>query len=184
MTPSLSPDLQAVLELTRQGYTEVQIGQQLGIPAGTVKSRRATLRTRGQLAKLPRGGNTRDRSRRGTMAQTGYAPVAVQTLESRLDRLEAQLGEVSQQLHALVQCIQQPGTVHETVHTMEPLPRGPSSRWNLYMLRPVREAVEALAAARGMPPSQVVQELVWIGLHAHTSSALEGVDAPTASGNA
>jgi len=56
MTAPLSPDLQAVLELTRQEYTEVQIAQQLGIPGGTVKSRRATLRKRTQLAKLPRGG--------------------------------------------------------------------------------------------------------------------------------
>ena len=47
-----------------------------------------------------------------------------------------------------------------------PLPaeRGPSVRWNLHLSARLRERIKAIAAARGLQDSQMVEELLWIAL--------------------
>jgi hypothetical protein len=55
---ALSEDMRAVLELSEAGQSEVAVAQALGIPVGTVKSRRARLRAWGLLErpKMREGG--------------------------------------------------------------------------------------------------------------------------------
>jgi hypothetical protein len=47
-----------------------------------------------------------------------------------------------------------------------PLPaeRGPSVRWNLHLSTRLRERIKAIAAARGLQGSQMVEELLWLAL--------------------
>jgi hypothetical protein len=60
-------------------------------------------------------------------------------------------------------------TVQNTVHSLpEPLFEDPvdntTERWNLYLKRGLRVHIEALAQARGVAPSRVVQEILWQAL--------------------
>ena len=56
----------------------------------------------------------------------------------------------------------------------EPLFDDPSDntteRWNLYLKRGLRVRIEALAQARGIAPSQVMQEILWHALREQRSS--------------
>jgi hypothetical protein len=59
-----------------------------------------------------------------------------------------------------------------------PLPaeRGKSVRWNLHLSEGVRERIKAMATARGLQDSQLVEELLWLGLSiVEESPAVKGV---------
>jgi hypothetical protein len=43
-------------------------------------------------------------------------------------------------------------------------------RWNLWILDAIRDEIAMLAAERGLPPSQLVQELLWKVLSDRRSS--------------
>jgi hypothetical protein len=47
-----------------------------------------------------------------------------------------------------------------------PLPaeRGKSVRWNLHLSEGLRERIKAMASARGLQDSQMVEELLWLAL--------------------
>jgi hypothetical protein len=78
-----------------------------------------------------------------------------------------ELGRLWATIEALRQDMHRP--VHETVQGLpEPLFEDPADnateRWNLYLKRGLRVRIEALAQARGVAPSRVVQELLWTAL--------------------
>ena len=50
------------------------------------------------------------------------------------------------------------------ITTLPPYPKGKAVRWNLWILGALRDELTRLAAARGMSPSQLVQELLWKAL--------------------
>jgi hypothetical protein len=56
--------------------------------------------------------------------------------------------------------------VSERVSARTPLPaeRGKSVRWNLHLSARLRERIKAMAAARGLQDSQMVEELLWLAL--------------------
>jgi hypothetical protein len=49
-------------------------------------------------------------------------------------------------------------------HTPTPAERGKSVRWNLHLSARVRERIKAMAEARGLQDSQMVEELLWLAL--------------------
>jgi hypothetical protein len=50
------------------------------------------------------------------------------------------------------------------ITALPPYPKGKAVRWNLWILDAIREELAALAAERGISPSQFVQELLWKAL--------------------
>jgi hypothetical protein len=50
------------------------------------------------------------------------------------------------------------------ITALPPYPKGKAMRWNLWILDAMRDELAALAAERGIPPSQLVQELLWQAL--------------------
>ena len=85
-------------------------------------------------------------------------------LAAELTRLWAAIDALRQEMHRPVQA-----TVHDTVQSLpEPLFDDPADnateRWNLYLKHGLRVRVEALAQARGVAPSRVVQEILWQAL--------------------
>lgn len=52
------------------------------------------------------------------------------------------------------------------VSARTPLPadRGASVRWNLHLSEEVRARIKAMATARGLQDSQLVEELLWLAL--------------------
>jgi hypothetical protein len=82
-------------------------------------------------------------------------------LATELTRLWAAIDALRQDMHR---------PVHPTVQSLpEPLFDDPednaTERWNLYLKHGLRVRIEALAQARGVAPSRVVQELLWHALH-------------------
>ena len=58
---------------------------------------------------------------------------------------------------------------------LPPYPKGKAVRWNLWILETIRVEIAALAAERGISPSQLVQELLWKALSdRHQPSTPEG----------
>jgi hypothetical protein len=62
--------------------------------------------------------------------------------------------------------------VSKRVSERTPLPpdRGKSIRWNLHLSERLRERIKAMAAARGLQDSQMVEELLWKALNDPSSS--------------
>jgi hypothetical protein len=81
--------------------------------------------------------------------------------------LAEELGRLWAAIDALRQDVHRP--VHDTVQSLpEPLFDDPvdnaTERWNLYLKHGLRVRIEALAQARGVAPSRVVQEILWQAL--------------------
>jgi len=82
----------------------------------------------------------------------------------------AAIEALRQEMHRSVQA-----TVHNTVQSLpEPLFDDPADnateRWNLYLKHGLRVRIEAVAQARGIAPSRVVQEILWHALTDRRSS--------------
>jgi hypothetical protein len=56
------------------------------------------------------------------------------------------------------------------ITALPPYPSGKAVRWNLWILDAIRDDLAALAAERGVSPSQLVQELLWKALTDRQSS--------------
>jgi hypothetical protein len=57
------------------------------------------------------------------------------------------------------------------ITALPPYPKGKAVRWNLWILDSIRDELVALAAERDIPPSQLVQELLWKALTDRRASA-------------
>jgi hypothetical protein len=98
--------------------------------------------------------------------QTSAEPPIPASLAAELGRLWAAIDALRQDMHH---------PVHDTVQSLpEPLFDNPTDnateRWNLYLKHGLRVRIEALAQARGVAPSRVVQELLWTALSDRRSS--------------
>jgi hypothetical protein len=167
------------IQLWQEGASYRDIAQTLSCPLGTVASRSAALAAQGKIQPRPRGGATRHTKALPETVHDGAEPGAVHggmhgavqvqnraepplpaTLAAELSRLWAAIDALRQDMHR---------TVQNTVQSLpEPLFEDPmdnaTERWNLYLKRGLRVRIEALAQARGIAPSRVVQELLWTAL--------------------
>jgi hypothetical protein len=174
------------VELWQQGASYRAIAQALGCPLGTVASRAAALVAQGKIQPRPRGGAYP--SRRAQARQEGSpAPVqrpvqstdtgavhsvdtgAVQGFDTgpvqRLNRLEDEVQGLRLLVHFLVDRLDHPPVQTPVqITALPPYPPGKVVRWNLWILDAIRDELAALAAERGVSPSQLVQELLWTAL--------------------
>jgi hypothetical protein len=184
------------IRLWEGGAPPEQIAQALHIPEGTVRSRAFTLQKEGKIGTRPRGGR-RARGEQAPAAVQGTVQSsvglsaqsvqssAVQTalhgawtvshgaelpipasLTVELERLWAAIEALRQEMHR---------PVHGTVQSLpEPLFEDPTDntteRWNLYLKHGLRVRIEALAQAREIAPSRVVQEILWKALSGEQSA--------------
>jgi hypothetical protein len=51
------------------------------------------------------------------------------------------------------------------ITALPPVPPGKAVRWNLWIHEAIRDQIAALAAERGLSPSQLVQEMLWRALN-------------------
>jgi hypothetical protein len=155
----------------------VSIGQQLGIPCGTVSSRAKRLVDQGKIEPRPRGGAY---PRQKALAWQGDAGVSsdtplVQCLPPNQSELSPLLHDILQELRHLTGALAArvspdthgvSGGVSDGVSGCTPRPheRGKSVRWNLHLSEALRERIKAMAASRGLQDSQMVEELLWLAL--------------------
>jgi hypothetical protein len=144
MTPE---DEAHFITLWQQGMDTAAIAAALGIPAGTARSRAYTLQQQGRSSLAP--GEARGLTVRGRHDR-----------RADQDQCRASTPE---------QC-----TVQTPVQIMAlpSYPKGKAVRWNLWILDAIRDDIAALAAQRGVSPSQLVQELLWKALSDRRASML------------
>jgi hypothetical protein len=84
--------------------------------------------------------------------------------------------EMKDELHALTALVKTlvdpPGHAPVQITALFPYPKGKAVRWNLWILDAIRDELTALAAQRGLSPSQMVHKLLWKALSDRRSSTL------------
>jgi hypothetical protein len=184
MTPA---DEATFIQLWQEGASYQAIAQAMRCPLGTVASRSAALAAQGKITPRPRGGAKARQGDPPAPVQSSadmhgaepvhnravHAPVhgAVQVQNSAELPMPAALAEELGRLWAAIDALRQEmhRPVHDTVQSLpEPLFDDPTDnateRWNLYLKHRLRVRIEAVAQARGVAPSRVVQELLWTAL--------------------
>jgi DNA-binding transcriptional MocR family regulator len=157
------------IALWQQGASYAALAQALGIPAGTVSSRASALQRQGKIPPRPRGGAYPKRQAQApTPVQRPVqttAPVqssADTGAVQRLDRLEDEVQGLRQLVQAVLDHLNHPPVQTPVqITALPPYPKGKAVRWNLWILDAIRDELAALAAERGISPSQLVQEFLW-----------------------
>jgi DNA-binding transcriptional MocR family regulator len=184
MTPA---DEARFIALWQEGLTTEAIAQQLGIAAGTARSRAYTLQQQGKIQPRPRGG---PRARRVVQARgsgdrppstVDPGPSTVYPLQADLTAaLTSALQPVLARLEALETGLAQPhqddrppSTVHPGTVDRPPSHRPPSTvdpdtwelkqlkhsvRWTVYVPQAMQEEIKRRATALGQHPSLLVQK--------------------------
>jgi transcriptional regulator with XRE-family HTH domain len=159
-------ELRALIEA---GISQREIARRLGIPRSTLQDRVKRLNVaparREASAPVQRPVQALD-----TGAVQALDTGAVQALDTgavqRLDRLEGELQGLRYVVQSLVERLDQPPVQTPVqITALPPFPPGKAVRWNLWILDAIRDELAALAAERGVSPSQLVQELLWKALN-------------------
>jgi hypothetical protein len=154
------------IALWAQGASQQEIAARLGVPVGTIKSRASALAHQGKIQPRPRGGAYPHQ--RG---KAGGSPPPVQRPVHRLDRLEDELQGLRHLVQSVIDRLNHPPVQTPVqITTLPPYPKGKAVRWNLWILDAIRDELAALAAERGISPSQLVQEVLWQALSARRGS--------------
>jgi hypothetical protein len=89
----------------------------------------------------------------------------------RLDRLEDEVLGLRHLVQSVIDRLDHPPvSTPVQITALPPYPSGKAVRWNLWILDAIRDDLAALAAERGVSPSQLVQELLWKALTDRQSS--------------
>jgi hypothetical protein len=152
------------------GETTDAIAAALGLAEGTARSRAYTLQREGKIQPRPKGG-ARVRAVHGAVQRpvqtldTGAEHSADTGAVQRLDRLEDEVQGLRHLVQALMDRFDHPPVQTPVqITALPPYPKGKAVRWNLWILDAIRDELAALAAERGISPSQLVQELLWKAL--------------------
>jgi hypothetical protein len=143
--------------LKAQGLSERAIARELGIPWTTFY---------------------REKQKREGPPSPVQSPVhtpvqsTVQSLvQNPVHRLEERVTALEETVQSLVQSmVQNPVQIPVHEYAPPPLPRGKSTRWNMYILEPILAEIAARAKAREISPSRLAQELLWQALNDRRSS--------------
>ena len=173
------------IQLWEQGASYRDITQALGCPLGTVASRAAALVAQGKIQPRPRGrAKVQMRTVHGTMQRPVQIDAPVQSSVDtgavhgfdtgpvqRPDRLEDEVHGLRLLVQSVVDRLDHPPVQTPVqITALPPYPKGKAVRWNLWILDTIRDDLAALAAERGVSPSQLVQELLWKALSHRRSS--------------
>jgi hypothetical protein len=151
------------IELWQQGLETAVIAQQLGIPRGTVSSRAHVLQRQGKIPPRPRGG---PHSRRVAQARQAEAPAPPAMTFVAVPEI--------QEILSLVKDLQARVSSPEQTRVPPALPAPPAApaaarqdiqQWTVRLSKALIAHVKAVAYERRIPPSQLVEELVWKALN-------------------
>ncbi len=155
-------------QLLAQGLSQREISRQTGIPRATLYKHFKRL----GLAPVQSGADMH--GAQPVQNRAGYTTVhgAVQVQNSTELPIPAALATELTRFWAAIDALRNDmhRPVHDTVQSLpEPLFEDPedntTERWNLYLKRGLRVRLEAMAKARGVAPSRLVQEILWKALH-------------------
>jgi hypothetical protein len=163
-----SSEEQAFIRLWQEGASYRDIAQTLGCALGTVGSRAAALVRQGKIQPRPKGGNyPRQKAQgrhEGTPAPPALTFVAVPEIQEMLILM--------QDLHARVISLEQTRVPPALPATPAPpatpaVDRKDIQQWTVRLSKALIEHLKTVAYERRIPPSQLVEELVWKALMDH-----------------
>jgi len=182
----MTPDEEALfIRMWQQGASYRELAAALGCPLGTVASRSAALAAQGKITHRPRG---RAKGRPGDLpapapptapatpaSQVTPAPPAVTFVA--VPEMQELLGLVKD-LHARVGALEQTrvppalpaSPVTPAPHAPPAAERKDIQQWTVRLSKVLIDHLKAVAYERRMPPSQLVEELVWKALTDHQPS--------------
>jgi hypothetical protein len=177
------------IQLWQQGASYRELAAALRCPLGTVASRSAALAAQGKIQPRQRGGA---KARQGDPPAPVQRPVqtldtgAVQSVDTgavqqfdtgpvqRLDRLEDEVLGLRRLVQSVLDRLDHPPVQTPVqITALPPYPKGKAVRWNLWILDAMRDELTTWATERDIPPSQLVQELLWKALSDRRSSTPE-----------
>jgi hypothetical protein len=166
-------------DLLDEGLSQREIARRTGIPRATLQAR---LRRMGLQVTPP---VQRPVSRPDTGAVSSVSTGAVQAFDTgavqptdtgavssvdtgavqRLDALEEEVQGLRLLMQAVLDRLDQPPvSTPVQITTLPQWPKGEAVRWNLWLPKSIRDELSAWARERGVPPSQLVTELLWQAL--------------------
>jgi hypothetical protein len=163
------------IDLWQHGVKTAAIAQQLGIPRGTVASRAHTLVRQGKIQPRPRGGAPRRRVAQarpeGTPAPP--APPGPPATPAPPAMTFVAVPEIQEML-AIMKDLQARVIALEQTRVPPALPAPPAppaaarqdiQQWTVRLSKALIEHIKAVAYARRLPPSQLLEALVWHALN-------------------
>jgi hypothetical protein len=150
-------------DLLDEGLSQREIARRTGIPRATLQAR---LRRMGLQVTPP---VQRPVSRPDTGAVSSVSTGAVSSVDTgavqRLDALEEEVQGLRLLMQAVLDRLDQPPvSTPVQITTLPQWPKGEAVRWNLWLPKSIRDELSAWARERGVPPSQLVTELLWQAL--------------------
>jgi hypothetical protein len=172
------------IALWSQGASYRALAQALGCALGTVATRAKRLAAQGKIQARPRGGAyPRQHAQGRANTEGGHPPVqrpvqnidtgavhsadtgAVQALSVEVEQLKTDVTGLHRLVQSLIERLDHPPVQTPVqITALPPYPQGKAVRWNLWILDAIRDELAALAAERGVSPSQLVQEILWNAL--------------------
>jgi hypothetical protein len=197
MTPA---DEARFIALWNSGTETAAIAQAFGIPLGTVSSRAATLVRQGKIQARPKGGAFPHQQARQERAPAPPAPqlppappamtfVAVPEIQEILSVVKDLQARVISLEQTRVISLEQtrvppalPATPAPPTAPVDPAPpaaeRKDIQQWTVRLSKALIEHLKAVAYERRIPPSQLVEELVWKALMDHHPSTPSSASTP------
>jgi hypothetical protein len=178
MTPA---DEATFIALWSQGLSQDAIAQQLGCPVGMVKSRAHTLAHQGKIQARPRGGayphrRAKTRPEDPPAAPTAPAPPAPQVTPAPPAMTFVAVPEIQEML-SLMKDLQARVISLEQMRVPPVLPAPPATpappaaerkviqQWTVRLSKTLIDHLKAVAYARRIPPSQLVEDWLWQQAH-------------------
>jgi hypothetical protein len=168
------------IQLWEQGASYKAIAQALRCPLGTVASRAAALAAQGKITPRQRGGvypNRRAKARQENPPAPPVAPAPPAITFMAVPEIQELLSLVKD-LHARVGALEQTRVPPRSTRTpTTPAPpaveRKDIQQWTVCLSKALIEHLKAVGYERRIPPSQLVEELLWTALTDRRSAAPE-----------
>jgi hypothetical protein len=179
MTPA---DEVRFIELWQQGASYRDLAQALGCALGTVGSRASALVTQGKISPRPRGGAYPKQKALAQLSPDG-TPAAPTTPAPPAPQVAPAVTFVAvpeiQEILGIVKELQTRVASLEQTRVPPALPAPPATpaterkdiqQWTVRLSKALIDHLKAVAYERRIPPSQLVEELVWKALSDHQPS--------------
>jgi hypothetical protein len=158
-----------IITLWNAGTETAEIGRQLGIPVGTVYSRATTLARQGKIQRRPRGGNYPSQRALARQDDPPAPPAMTFVAVPEIQEILSIVKELQTRVVSLEQTRVPPALPAPPAPPAAPVPpaaeRKDIQQWTVRLSKALIDHLKAVAYERRIPPSQLVEELVWQALN-------------------
>jgi hypothetical protein len=159
----------SVDRLRAEGWSDRRIADELRIPQKTLADR---LHKRQPVHEPVRAVDTSVENSADEVSGRSRPSAPGQTVVQRFERLEGKVQALARAVRSIMERMDPiPGQTPVQITGTPPYPKGKEVPWNLWILEPIRDDIASIAAERNLPPSQLVQEVLWKFLSERSASS-------------